>query len=304
MKTSRFKWGRRSRLHKNIWLIIAVDFVIILLGLYFKWIYGIWVNNPEVAGQFGDMFGAITAIVGSLTVVLLIFSLIYQRKEIGLSRKELKNSTKELRLTRQEIQNQTKLNKLQQQTSKLQRIENTFFNLLEFNHTIKSKILFTDEIGKFNYKFTIESIRKESKYNVEDFIYAVDGSGQVTGFICFDERYIDKMRDLYNSHSPFDSKITDFYSSSMTILKYILHLSISDSRKQFFLETFVSLLRAEELIALFLYIRLYRYPDGKLVDNSIVELVDRFDAFKNLDVSILPDESFVKLKKVSTIETT
>lgn len=107
--------------------------------------------SKEARGTFGDQFGAVNALFSGLAFAGLIYTIILQRhdlklqrrdlqyqrrdlelnrKELALNRKELKLTRLELELTRQEMEEQTAEFEKQNETLKIQRFENTFFNML------------------------------------------------------------------------------------------------------------------------------------------------------------------------------
>jgi hypothetical protein len=74
------------------------------------------------------MFGSVNALFSGLALAGIILTILLQRKELKLQREELKD-------TRAEFEKQN-------ETLKLQRFENTFFNLLNQQHQIVNAIDF------------------------------------------------------------------------------------------------------------------------------------------------------------------
>lgn len=85
--------------------------------------------NSTDRGTFGDMFGAVNALFSGLAFAGLIVTLIMQHEELGLQREELAQTNKELAAQREEFAAQTK-------TMKIQRFENTLFNMLSLHQDI------------------------------------------------------------------------------------------------------------------------------------------------------------------------
>ena len=75
---------KKSFFNKNWQYILIIGFCCI----YLLWAIPHWVYKPEEAGQFGDLFGAITALIGTFSVILLIKSIHLQHRELALARKE------------------------------------------------------------------------------------------------------------------------------------------------------------------------------------------------------------------------
>lgn len=111
------------------WIVWAIAIVVCVL----VWVFGAavtrWyalhyassvVNNA--AGLFGDSFGAVNALISALAFAGVIVTFYLQRKELDLQRQELKAQREEF----------TQQNK----TLKLQRFENTFFNMVQLQQQI------------------------------------------------------------------------------------------------------------------------------------------------------------------------
>jgi len=79
-------------------------------------------TSPENASGFGDMFGAVNSLFSGFALAGIIITILMQREELQLQRKELAQ-------TRHEFAQQN-------ETMRLQRFENTFFNLLQLHHQI------------------------------------------------------------------------------------------------------------------------------------------------------------------------
>lgn len=78
--------------------------------------------SPTERGTFGDMFGTTNSLFSGLALAGIMISILLQRAEIKIQTEELKE-------TRQEFRTQN-------QTLKIQRFENTFFNMINQYHTI------------------------------------------------------------------------------------------------------------------------------------------------------------------------
>lgn len=107
-------------------IIIAIVVSIIIIGFWFLTYYQLKDLNSTERGTFGDMFGSVNAIYSGLALAGIVLTILLQRKELKLQREELRDTRKEF-----ETQNET---------LKLQRFENTFFNLLNQHHQIVNAI--------------------------------------------------------------------------------------------------------------------------------------------------------------------
>lgn len=109
----------------NLGFIITA--IIVSLAIIGLWVgtYCFLKDNTE-KGVIGDMFGSINALFSGLALAGIILTILLQRKELRYQRDELRE-------TRQEFETQN-------ETLKLQRFENTFFNILNLHHQIVSGI--------------------------------------------------------------------------------------------------------------------------------------------------------------------
>ena len=89
-----------------------------------------FISDDNTRGTFGDQFGAVNALFSGLAFTGLIYTIILQRRDLELQRHDLKLQRDELVLTRQEMEEQTAEFEKQNETLKIQRFENTFFNML------------------------------------------------------------------------------------------------------------------------------------------------------------------------------
>lgn len=107
-----------------VYFSIAIA-ILIIIG----WIITYFTLEGEKdRGTFGDMFGSLNALYSGFALAGIIITILLQRKELILQREELRE-------TRGEFQ-------IQNETLKIQRFENTFFNLLSLHHKIVDGIDF------------------------------------------------------------------------------------------------------------------------------------------------------------------
>ena len=122
--------------------------------------------DKEQRGTFGDQFGAVNALFSGLAFAGLIYTIILQRHDLKLQRRDLLYQRRELELTRKEMEDQTAEFEKQNETLKIQRFENTFFNMLsQFQEVVNSlsvryvKFNTTYElIGRDTFKATFKEV--------------------------------------------------------------------------------------------------------------------------------------------------
>jgi len=109
--------------------------------------------DPNIRGTFGDMFGSINALFSGLALAGIIITILLQQKELRLQRQELSETRKEF--------------KIQNETLRIQRFENTFFSLLNIHHKIVSDIDYRyyksreKDFGIASYSFQTKTEDKE-----------------------------------------------------------------------------------------------------------------------------------------------
>lgn len=92
------------------------------------------VNGTSVSALFGDSFGGVNALVSALAFAGMIVTFAFQRYELGMQREELKAQRDEF--------------SAQNNTLKLQRFENTFFNMMELQQNIVNDLYAEEEVKR------------------------------------------------------------------------------------------------------------------------------------------------------------
>ena len=127
---------------KNLKYRIEILGVIIALLMLFIWFGFFYFNdgiNWDTRAKLGDSFGSLNALFSGLALAGIVFTILLQRKELSLQRDELKETRKEFQI--------------QNKTLKIQRFENTFFNLLSLHHKIVDSIDYQEQITLKNNEF-------------------------------------------------------------------------------------------------------------------------------------------------------
>jgi len=78
-------------------IVVGAILVVALIQVVYKvWVFDTF-PKMDTRGQFGDLFGAVTAFFTGLAFAGVIYTIILQRKELEMQRKELQSSTEQLR---------------------------------------------------------------------------------------------------------------------------------------------------------------------------------------------------------------
>ena len=230
--------------------------------------------DKEERGTFGDMFGAVNALFSGLAFAGLIVTLIMQHEELGLQRKELAQTNDELAAQREEFVAQTK-------TMKIQRFENTLFNMLSLQQGIVNSIDYIPQGGadpnpefRGKYVFDVFYNKKITKfqYGNERQIMGIKGLIQA-------ENDIQAYRRV-SEISIFDSYFRHLYR----IFKYIDESQLIDNTERY---SYSCIVRAQlsdyELLLLF-------YNALTIDDNGAFKfkhLIEKYAIFNNIRESML-----------------
>lgn len=251
---------------KRHWGITVFSLItLVLIGIYIYHIFQSWLNEPGKAGQFGDMFGAVTALVGSITFILLIYSIRLQTEELEVARQDY-------RLALTEMKAQTDINKKIQQTARLQRIENTFFKMLELfikSRTTQLEIddlkIFPVLLGKVNQKFYLNPpFKSVINYTSENHQFFVNKYSQLSG--------------------RWESRFDEYYIHINNIFSLLADSKLSLERTKFYLRIFRAYIQSdEEMILQFYYLGL-----SINVDEHTKEFARKSDFFKDVNKKLFP----------------
>lgn len=127
----------KTEKENNFWInLIGIVSVIAIIGLWYFTYCHLKDMPLEERGTLGDMFGTINALFSGLAFAGIIFTILLQRKELGYQRKELQETRAEF--------------VIQNKTLKIQRFENTFFNLLELHNQIVNDIDYEKKLDANN----------------------------------------------------------------------------------------------------------------------------------------------------------
>lgn len=118
----------------NKLLIWGAIGTVVIIGLWITTYFLLKDLGSTERGTLGDMFGTVNALFSGLALAGIIFTILLQRKELGYQREELKATRLEFNI--------------QNETLRLQRFENTFFNLLTVHHKIVDSIDFDTQVEK------------------------------------------------------------------------------------------------------------------------------------------------------------
>lgn len=260
--------------NKTILVYISITLTIVLSA----WLANYFLLKdltPEKRGTFGDMFGSVNAIFSGLAFGGVIITILLQKKELKLQRKELRETRKEFHI--------------QNKTLKLQRFENTFFQLLNLHNEIVTKVQITKSIG--HSKFQVFQGRAAFKIYVEHFFDTLMTipkeeieNAYKRIYLHLSESYI----EFYNNKGGLD--LSNYYRNLYHIFKFVHKTEfLTNDEKQFYSNLVRAQLSNNELLLI-----LYNSLVGGFGKPKFLFLIQQYDILQNFD--------FTKIKQFSIHE--
>lgn len=256
---------------KNHVLVISIISVIFIIGGYILTLCLLQDENDR--GTFGDMFGSVNALYSGLALAGIIITILLQRSELILQRNELKQTRKEF-----EIQNET---------LKIQRFENTFFQMLNLFRSIVNETEATDGSTRLRGQEAFEYFVKLVKSRCNNLVHSAsfaDRRNQFVGASYSDLLSAEEIMTQYDYVSrKYKNQLGHYYKTYYHILKFINNSDITD--KKFYASIARSQLSNSEQVLL-----LYNSLHSNGLD-KFKPLAQAYDLFDNLDRTLLPNVS-------------
>ena len=264
--------------------------------------------NSEKVAQFGDFIGGIIGSIWSLAGVILFYvALTEQREDIKINRKALEaqvealnQQIKEFELQRVELGETRKVFIEQSETLKIQRFENTFFQLFSLHHELVDKLSFK-WTGPFEQTALLEKravLSKafedlQNKFTQSNYVWVKDSFGIESSKLDIPKtieiaevRMIEVYKELY--FDDYKQILSHYFRNVYHIYKFILTTKlIEKSKKQFYASLVRAQLSSDEL-----YIIFYNSMHHGLGYPNFLFLIKEFDIMQNFDFRIIDDKPF------------
>lgn len=147
-------------------IISAIAMPVIVKNYYDSRIEGY--ENISDLGGIGDFIGGTTvAFLTAASVVLLLATIIMQRKEIKISQLSIKELVKQTEATVRQAEEAREETKISNVTMKKQQFETTFFNMINLHHRILGEIKINDSHGREAIKYFYGSVKKNYETKVK-----------------------------------------------------------------------------------------------------------------------------------------
>lgn len=263
--------------------------------------------NSERIAQFGDFIGGAVGSLWSLAGVILFYvALTEQRTDIRTNQETLKTQVtalnkqiEEFELQRKELSETRKIFKEQSETLKIQRFENTFFQLLSLHHELVEKLNFE----KPNYGGQIlekravlsaafKDLENEIKFSnsvqtkkngIPDYELKEPGSIEIAK---------ERMKKAYRKFYFDDYKqiLSHYFRNVYHIFKFIYTSKLIENKKKQFYTSLVRAQLSSDELCLILYNSLQLdlgYP-------NFLFLIKEFDLMQNFDFRIIEKNKYHK----------
>lgn len=265
-----------SRKYSKWFGTIALSVLLFCVG------YGVVLSGCEERGTFGDMFGAVGALFSGLAFAGVIVTMLQQSETLKLQRKDLRNQTETIELQRQEIANTNKELQEQNKTIRLQRFENTFFNMLEMQQEIlKSVTVFRDYLHRSYTNGEKEELRNRDELHGhsaisklwEDFLFARKNDKGRTNAINHFESYLSDKRYIV----PYFRQIFQI----VTFVDKSDNLTLDEKHR--YIGIIRDTLSSDEISLIFYYVI------SKSDNQRYKQLIEKYALFEHIGDSVLVD---------------
>ena len=265
---------------KNIvWVMLGGVIVLFLLNMSL-----ILVNkDPTWRGTFGDQFGAVNALFSGLAFAGLIYTIILQRRDLELQRNDLKLQREELALTRKEMEEQTAEFEKQNETLRIQRFENTFFNMLSQFQEVVNSLSVTARVNMENVEYVGRDVFSVLFTNVTVYVDIPKGDRKQQAFFGMGHA-IGKLGMEGYMHSEVPTQFDHYFRLLYRILKFVKTSPLITKFEDEY--EYTSILRA----TLSRYELVWLYYNGLTFGkNKLKPLIERYAMLKNLRKDLLVD---------------
>lgn len=238
-----------------------------------------WVSYPFILmhlspvmsddlGKFGDSFGALNTLFSGLAFVGLIYAILLQREDLRIQSKELELTRQELRAQRGEFAEQNA-------TMRIQRFENTLFNMISMhNQILESIVIFQKQTIGWNAS-SEEHIRYSGSAAFR--IIYEDFKTQYENERKSNKNDVESINNSYNNIFTKYREILPHYLRSLyRIFKFIDETNQIETKK-FYTDIVRSKISDPELMIL--YYNVTVSPKG----TKFLPLTKRYDLFDNIN---------------------
>jgi len=274
-----------NRGEKDSLTLLYIFFLVVIFFWILTWLL---LKGEDQRGTFGDMFGSVNALFSGLALAGIIFTILLQKKELGLQRIELKETRNEF-IT-------------QNETLRQQRFENTLFQMISIHHEIIDKLSFSErsiidfEISTYEKRCVIEKAAEDLKLNIE---FSVKQKVVINGKEIYEDIRIRNATEAFTyleiAYNDFyfvkyKQLLSHYYRNIYHIFKLIFTTNlIAKEQKQFYASIVRAQLSSDEL-----FLILYNSLVDGLGRPNFLYLIRELDIMQNFDFSIIDGYEYHK----------
>lgn len=241
-----------------------------------------FVPDENTRGTFGDQFGVVNALFSGLAFAGLIYTIILQRRDLALQREDLRLQREELALTRHEMEEQTAEFEKQNETLKIQRFENTFFNMLSQFQEVVNNLNIRYRKYRSDYEFSGREVFVDSFEKLSIVVNIPKGDNQVRHFNGMRETIKEVGLDGYvKSDAP--SSFDHYFRLLYRILKFVRDTPLITGYDDEY--EYTSMLRA--ILSRYELVWLYYNGLSEYGVEKLKPLIERYAMLKNLREDLL-----------------
>lgn len=286
---------------KSSKVLIITGILLLFFGLIIFVINSNYSTNSEIDttkfSQFGDYFGGVIGAIWSLAGVILFYvALDEQRKDIKINQQALIKQIEEFELQRTELEETRKVFKEQSETFKIQRFENTFFQMVNLYNEITTNLQSAFGSEKYEKRDVLRNYAVQLSQNFDNYLKSYK-SDEFGGYIFDNEIEPTKLQDIENLvheiYQNFHFKLTkqqlsNYFRTVYHIFKFIYKSNLLYKQdKQFYANIIRAQLSSDELFLIF-----YNSIQDGLGYPNFLYLINQFDILQNFDFSLIEKYQF------------
>jgi hypothetical protein len=285
----------------NLW-IIGILTVFVVSILFIVALYVIYKQNYANSLTLSNSSVVVSALFSAFAFAGIIITVLLQRKELELQRKELRSSTEQLKAQKDEFHTQN-------DTIKLQRFENTFFQMISLHHDIVNSISYIEKYNRKTYSSVnnssslIDVVRGPQELTSEEAERNLIGRGvfeysyiqvskqlnTLTDIVLVNKTYLEYYREFQNSFG-------HYFRNLYRIIKLVEQTDFTFDEKY----SYTSIIRAQlsdfELLCLY-----YNCLSEKGV-KKFKPFIEKYTIFKNLPKNNLANSIHITYYAESAFE--
>lgn len=247
--------------NKSLSLFVILSLILIFIVMGTTLYLGCDANNND-RGTFGDMFGAANALFTGLSFVGLIVTILLQRQDIKVQKKELDNQNRAIQV---------------------QAFENTFFRMMDILFKVLEEVFYYEDDRRLNGRSAISMMHYYIAAKAR--IYSARKENKMVDYnqIYFDLTGNEIREILKERFDSYNNQLSSYYRTIFNIVKMIDTNPFID--KQTYVNVLTSQLSKMEIMMIYYY--------GLLQGNEKEkELIEKFGMLKDIDLDKMIFPSF------------